>query len=108
MNHHQRLDDRSLAMHVYVAARLREHPERLSEAEAILARWARSAGERVQPALEEWSAILRSGLDATIAAAVDPSEEGKRRRQSSPLLCLLDPRERWALLRQWTGANDAP
>ncbi len=108
MSHHQRLDDRSLAMHAYVAARLREHPERLTEVEAILARWTRSAGERVLPALEEWSAILRSGLDATLAAAVDPSEEGKRRRQSSPLLSLLEPRERWALLRQWTGANDAP
>lgn len=108
MSHHQRLDDRSLAMHVYVAARLREHPERLEEVEAILARWTRSAGERVVPALEEWSAILRSGLDATLAAAVDPSEDGKRRRQSSPLLSLLEPRERWALLRQWKGANDAP
>jgi hypothetical protein len=104
---HETLDRRSLYMHMHVAACLRAHPERLAEAAATLARWRATADERVQPALAEWAAILARGLEPTLAAALEPSEEGDRLRQSSPLLGLLNPRERWSLLRAFKELHAA-
>lgn len=104
---HETLDRRSLYMHAHVAAYLRAHPEGLAEAAATLARWRAKADERVQPALAEWTEILERGLEATLAVALEHSEEGDRLRQSSPLLGLLDARERWSLLRAFKEIHAA-
>lgn len=104
---HRLLDLRSRLLHEHVAAELRREPERLASARAIIARWRLSAGPRVVPVLDEWAAILDAGLEATLAVALDPSDEGDRLRQSSPLPCLLDPRERWAFLRSFRAAHGA-
>ena len=104
---HRTLDQRSLAMHEHVAALLRAHPERLAEAQALLLRWRASAGPRTVPVLDEWSALLGAGLDATLAATLDPSDEGDRLRQSSPLPCLLGARERWAFLSAFRANHAA-
>jgi hypothetical protein len=102
---HRLLDLRSLLLHERVVADLRAHPERLEEAKALIARWRDTAGPRTLPALDEWAAILDAGLATTLAAALDPSDDGDRLRQSSPLPCLMERRERWAFLRQFRAVH---
>jgi hypothetical protein len=81
---------------------LRADPALVQRARTTLARWSTRDGPRVDVARARWEALLSDGdLDRLIAAATDPSETGDQLRQSSPLSCLLDARERWAWLRAW-------
>lgn len=102
---HRILDRRSLELHRRVAEDLRAHPGRLIEARVLLQKWSASADPRVRPALDEWLALIDAGLEATLAAALATGDEGDRRRQSSPLPCLMDPRERWAFLRDCAATS---
>ena len=54
---HQRIDERSLAMHPAIAEKLRAEPGLLAIARENLDRWQDQAG-RSRPYLEEWRRIL--------------------------------------------------
>jgi transcriptional regulator with XRE-family HTH domain len=93
------LDARSLAMHRVIAAKVRRQPALLKRVRATIDRWqAQGASPASRPYLETWRQLIDQGLDAALAAAVDPSERGKALRQASPFTGILDNRERWALL----------
>ncbi len=94
------LDARSLAMHRSIAAKIRRQPALLDRARATIDRWqTQGAAQASRPYLEAWRALIDQGLEATLAAAVDPGERGNAMRQASPFTGILDNRERWALLR---------
>ena len=104
---HPELDDRSRALHALVAEKVRQDPERLNHARAVLARWRETVCANTQPYMLEWERILGSSTDEILAIAVENSQRGDALRQCSPLACILSPRERWAFLRAWSHQHDA-
>lgn len=107
MSTHLELDDRSRALHVLVAEKIRQDPARLDHARTILARWRATVCANTQPHMLEWERILGSSTDEILAIAVENSQRGDALRQCSPLACVLSPRERWAFLREWNRQHDA-
>ena len=97
------IDARSLALGELTAQRLREQPEKLDTAKAILARWQRICAPNVQAVLSEWQAILDTGLEATIAILTGHDERCVRLRQSAPFAgeSIISREERNAMWRRF-------
>ena len=93
---HRRIDDRSLAMHQAIGAKLRSRPELLTIARENLSRWRDHAGASL-PYLDEWARILDKPLDEVLEMIGQENERMTALRQSSPFAGVLDPRERWAI-----------
>ena len=100
MRTHQEIDERSLALARAVADKIDSDPGRegLLKAKSVCARW---FANRPTPAHGEWKTLLEQPWDLVRSALLDPSEEGKRLRQSSPFCGVLMPRERWAIYKSW-------
>jgi hypothetical protein len=95
-----RLDfERSLALHVAVAAKLRDHPEILARARANLDRWLAEGG-RSAPLLERWREILARPAGEVAAFLTDRSEQAAWLRKASPFAGVLTPQERWRIRRE--------
>jgi hypothetical protein len=95
MRSHQWIDQRSLALHDAVAAKLETDPALLEIARDNLRRWISSAP---RPPWLEWQQVL----DATpfhelLALLRSTSDRAARLRQSSPFAGVLTPAERRAL-----------
>jgi len=99
---HQFLDDFALTYHRAVAARLRVAPEPVIEhARNNLARWGARYGSLSGATLtfREWEKLLEeSTVEKLIALITEDSDEGQRRRQSTPFAGVLTPEERRELL----------
>lgn len=99
---HRLLDSFALACHRAVAERLRVAPEPiLKHARNNLARW--SAQYESLPvamlSLEEWKKILEElSVESLVTLITEDSDEGQRRRQSTPFAGVLTPEERKELL----------
>ena len=96
---HQLAEERSLALHREVARRLRERPELLDAARDRVRGWLES-GCVSRYWAEEWNDVLEGTLDDVIAVLTDSSQRPRDLRQSSPFAGVLDPRERWEILRR--------
>ena len=85
-----------------VAERIDADPQRcgLDRARAVCQRWAERTAS---PAVLEWAAILRRPWPEIRAVLLDPSEEGRRLRQSGPFCGILQPRERWLIYKEFAG-----
>jgi hypothetical protein len=93
---HQWIDQRSLALHAAVAAKLEAHPQLLDVARRNLERWLQ---QNPATALREWRRILDSTpLPEVVALLRSSSEEAARLRQSSPFAGLLTTEERRAIM----------
>jgi len=57
--------------------------------------------EAPSPAMAEWGRILEQEWPAIRRVLLDPGEEGRRLRQSSPFCGTLSPRERWEVYRRF-------
>ncbi len=91
---HAWIDARSLALARAVAERIRRDPSLLQRAFETLARW-KERRETWPPCLREWEVILAGrNVDDILAILVEDSEDGRRRRQSSPFTGFLTPAER--------------
>jgi hypothetical protein len=89
---HQWIDQRSLALHAAVAAKLEAHPQLLDVARRNLERWLQ---QNPATALREWRRILDSTpLPEVVALLRSSTEEAARLRQSSPFAGLLTTEER--------------
>ncbi len=97
---HDRIDRRSLALHRAVAAKLRTQPELLKVALKNIDRWYADAS-RTRTYLDEWRVILHQPLDSILATIVEEGERMTALRQSTPFSGILDPKERWAIYRQF-------
>ena len=99
---HRRIDERSLALHRLVAAKLRADPAILNEARDNLLRWQKMDGSPVLP-LSEWEKIL-SGTPSQVAAFLEErSERATRLRQSSPFAGILTEAERNAVYESYSA-----
>ena len=96
MRSHQWIDQRSLALHEAVAAKLEAQPHLLEIARTNLQRW---LDARPVPALLEWRDLLdRAPLPQLLALLRSPSDAAARLRQSSPFAGVLSPEERQSIL----------
>lgn len=96
---HAWIDQRSLALHEAVAAKLEAQPELLEVARANLRRW---LSTNPAAALREWWQLLDvSPPSALLALLRSPGDEAARLRQSSPFAGLLTPEERRSILKEY-------
>ena len=98
---HDWIDARSLALAEAVAEKIRRDPSLLERAKDNLARWKekRTTWPRC---LEEWEEILSDfPFEDVLALLVEDSEEGRRRRQSSPFTGILTATERKAIFAHY-------
>lgn len=81
-----------------IVARIDADPDRrgLAHARTVLERW---LAARPCPALLEWERILQRSWTEIREVLLDPSEEGRRLRQSDPFCGILTPQERWEFYR---------
>ena len=93
---HQRIDQRSLALHRAIADKLRVHPELLDIARDNLDRWT-LAESRSQPYWDTWRKILSRPLPEILSLLGEESETMTALRQATPFAGVLEPAERWAI-----------
>lgn len=101
---HQEIDERSVALHAAVAARLRENPELMQVARENLERWTRNLqeGDPARFAIAEWRALIESlTLEEICALLEERSEEANRLRQNAPFAGVLQAREVWEIKRRF-------
>jgi hypothetical protein len=98
---HQDIDRRSLALHSAVAQKIRRQPELLQKAVSFLNRWEQDGPSHSAYYLEAWKKIISDGVETTLAALIDPSEQATALRQASPFAGVLTPQERMEILRAW-------
>lgn len=100
MKTHAGIEARSLALARAVAARIDADPARagLERARSVCRRWCDLG---VDPAREWMDLLNRETWPAIRRLLLDPSEDGRRRRQNSPFCGVLTARERWALYREF-------
>jgi len=98
---HNRLGERSLAMHRLIARKLRANPDLLDEARDNLRRWQKMDG-CPRLTLSEWADIL-SGSAAQVAEFLEESSQrATRLRQSSPFAGILTEAERQAIYESYS------
>lgn len=101
---HKDLDRRSRALHCLVVEKIRRDPTLIDRAHAILARWRETVCPGTQIYLTQWETLL-SDPEKALAVAIEDSERADTLRQSSPLSCLLTPKERRSFLRNWRASE---
>jgi hypothetical protein len=100
MKTHEHIDRRSLVLARAVVDAIDRDPRRagLEQARSTCRRWQLQAPS---PAVAEWGRILELEWEAIRLFLLDPGEEGRRLRQSSPFCGVLSARERWEIFRQF-------
>jgi hypothetical protein len=93
---HQRIDQRSLALHCAIAKKLRTNPSLVDVARNNLDRWSQRNG-RSQPYWDAWRKLLNQPLEDVLASIVEVSERMAALRQATPFAGVLSPAERWAV-----------
>lgn len=101
MRTHQKLDQRSLALHRLIAEKIRSDPRLFENVEQTLAHWRKIVCTNSQPYVLEWSRLAAQGMEACLAVAVEESERANALRQSSPFCGILTHKERFAFFREW-------
>ncbi len=104
---HERIDQRSLALHHAVAEKLRAQPALVCIARENLERWAATAG-RSTPYLDEWTRILDRPLEDVLQLIGQEGERMTALRQCSPFAGVLEPRERWAVYARFERGPRRP
>src|SRR5262249_35993115 len=93
---HQRIDQRSLALHRAIAEKLRAHPAMLEIARDNLDRWTLMRS-RSQPYWDAWREILSRPLPEILDLLGEETERMTALRQATPFAGVLEPAERWAI-----------
>ena len=101
---HERLDERSLALHRAIAERLRVRPELIQIARDNLDRWSRKSG-RSQPYWDAWREILKRPLPEILDLMQEESERMTALRQATPFAGVLEPAERWAIYERFESSR---
>jgi hypothetical protein len=103
MNWHEVIDERALEMDAVIARVLRADPAKLDLVVVWIEKFLADPEYSIhsKDALTEWLVIIRQGLPAVLQALADRSEEGQRRRQSSPFAVLMPQDERTRILAKY-------
>ena len=96
---------RSLALHRAVAEQWRKHPEWRGVSIARIDRWeAQGALHAVYAG--RWRSLLAFPDEEFLARIIALDEEANDMRQTSPVTCNLQPRERWRILKALRSGGD--
>jgi hypothetical protein len=101
---HQRIDERSLALHRAIADKLRRDPSLIEVALDNIDRWSLQ-NSRSQPYWDTWRELLSGPLDVLLALLVEKSERMTALRQATPFAGILSPQERWAIYARFETSN---
>jgi len=104
---HNRLDERSLALHRLVAEKVLAAPALLDKARENVRRW-QNPNEGASPALAEWAQILAAPASQVVALLAERSERATRLRQSSPFAGILTQEERRAIYESYSARTYHP
>jgi hypothetical protein len=104
---HQRIDQRSLALHRAIAEKLRAQPELIEIARENLDRWSQ-ARSRSQPYWEAWREILNRPLAEILDLLNEESEKMTALRQATPFAGVLEPAERWSVYARFEPGSEIP
>jgi hypothetical protein len=104
---HSRLDERSLAMHQLVAAKVQADPTLLDKARENVRRWRAREGSP-DLALGEWEQILNTSVNQVAQFLAERSERATRLRQSSPFAGFLSEAERRAIYESYSTRTYHP
>lgn len=98
MDAHRLAEERSLAYHEAVAARIAVDPGVLERARSRVRGWLAACDVPPHYA-REWEAVLALPPDAIGTFLVERGERACELRQSTPFAGALSPRERWRIWR---------
>ena len=104
MDLHRLGEERSIAMHREVAARILTDGGVLDSARARVGQWIET-GEVHRAYAEAWRDLLDQPPDLVARALVDRSDRSRDLRQVSPFAGVLDPRTRWRIRREVARAG---
>jgi hypothetical protein len=104
---HSRLDERSLAMHHLIAAKVQADPALLDKARENVRRW-RGRDGSPNLALAEWEQILNSPVNQVVQFLAERSERATRLRQSSPFAGILSEAERRTIYESYSTRTYHP
>lgn len=105
---HRKLEERSLALHREIAQRIRSNPVLLNRVRERLAKdiESRRFSVSLTDAMQEWIDFLNSSsLEEIIDLLVDPGENARRLRQSTPFAGILSEEERRRILEKHESAG---
>jgi hypothetical protein len=100
MDLHRLAEERRIAFHRAVAARMGQDGEVLRRARARVEGWL-EAGEPHPVYAREWARILTLPMAELVDALVDPSEDARALRQVTPFAGALPPKERAEIWRRF-------
>jgi hypothetical protein len=100
-----RTEQKSLALHRSIAARLRNDPTLLVVAKQRL-EWLRTKNPAAKPYYDQWADLLNGPLNALLATITSPSERACALRQENPFVDLVNQRERAKIFRETAAAID--
>lgn len=95
---HGTAERRSIALHGLIAQRLDDAIVALASRRAR--RWLGGEGPVPREAGERWAALLDGDRDDLAAALVRDDEEMRSLRQNTPFAGVVEPRERWRIIRE--------
>ncbi len=98
---HQRIEERSIALHKRISELLEKDPQLLDVAFRNLLKAVEVHGEL--PVFREWARILDCPIGEIRAILISPSEKARWLRQSSPFSGILEPRERWQIYEAFSA-----
>jgi hypothetical protein len=105
---HAKLEERSLALHREIARRVRQNPELLAGVRERLGNDIKGGrfSVSVTDAMQEWLDLLSaSPLEQILQLLVDPGENARRLRQSTPFAGILTQEERRRILEAHESAG---
>ena len=104
---HQRIDQRSIALHRAIAAKLRANPELIAIALDNLDRWTPTL-PRSRPYFERWREILHRPLAEILELLTEESEQMNALRQATPFAGIREHAERWAIYERFKPEGRGP
>ncbi len=107
MKDHRLIDERSLAFHRLISAKLRQQPDLVEKARGNIARWLKICSAGVEPTLLEWQGVLAGSFDQIVAQLEATDERATRLRQSSPFTGILTQSERLKIIREFQARESA-
>jgi hypothetical protein len=104
---HLQINQRSLAMHIFLMERLRKEPQKLSVLKDVWTRWlALPSFSCKKTYAEAWINAIEAGVNAVVALATSESDFHNTLRQCTPCGVLWkDEQERLDFMRQWKASN---
>jgi hypothetical protein len=103
---HRLAEERSLALHRVIAARVAADPGLVAAARERLERFARD-GALCGGYAQIWRELLDGPVERLTEALVDETERGRALRQATPFTFVVGPRERWRIWRDVAKAHGA-